>query len=459
MTDTAVVGVYYDSLGGDYNEKLQPHAWYYKTMLGLTEGATITWRKGSTSMQLDGWTCGYRSMCVVLKILHLAEEGAYNAEYPPFIECSTTDVESMRTEKAPAMFAMTQGCLAYLPSGIFWKPEWKMDPDWDDTISTFPTIYPTEWFSPHHIKLLQNPTSNNIRVYDRASRRPQGGRKDSNRVYLVVVKEEFTDKTTCEADSWIEDIIYIQCRNARHDDAMMTVDDFCNHGTPWMTYKKRTKATMSDVNFDNFTPQEKKVFYLLNHPGCSSCCRCKRTASTQVSGRAKRKAQEMKEAEIKAQVSAAPSMAAGPSALVVPQGATLPDDAQELHPLVKKYAAKLPMFAPIVVGLRDSTTGTVKTDAPGDEVSRALVLGSDAMVKDNRQLFDLDLRTHFKFLVEFAQGLDKDFWEEVGFKTSEHQYRVSYTFRLLHQTASDSIRLPQTMSLLIRFCLIHSDAV
>ena len=128
MTDTAVVGVYYDSLGGDYNEKLQPHAWYYKTMLGLTEGATITWRKGSTSMELDGWTCGYRSMCVVLKILHLAEEGAYNAEYPPFIECSTTDVESMRTEKAPAMFAMTQGCLAYLPSGIFGSPSGRWTP-------------------------------------------------------------------------------------------------------------------------------------------------------------------------------------------------------------------------------------------------------------------------------------------------------------------------------------------
>ena len=226
MSDNNVNGVYYDSLGGDFTDKLQPHAWYYKTMLGLPEGAVITWKKASTSMQLDEWTCSYRSMCVVLKILHLVEEGAYNADYPPFIECNMTDVESMRTEIAPAMFAMTEGCLGYLPAGIFWKPEWKRDPDWDDNVSPFPTTYPTEWFRPHHTKLLQRPTSNNIRVYERASRRPQGCRKDQNRLYIVTAKEEFSNKTILVADIWIEDIMYIQCRSARVDDAMMTVDAF-----------------------------------------------------------------------------------------------------------------------------------------------------------------------------------------------------------------------------------------
>ena len=111
MSDTNVTGVYYDSLGGDFADKLQPHAWYYKTMLGLKEGVVMTWKKGSTSLQRDSWTCAYRSMCVVLKILHLVKEDAYNADSPPSIERNMMDVESMRTEKAPAMFAMSEGCL------------------------------------------------------------------------------------------------------------------------------------------------------------------------------------------------------------------------------------------------------------------------------------------------------------------------------------------------------------
>jgi hypothetical protein len=188
---------------------------------------------GSTSHQVDHWTCGYRSMCALLKVLHLMEEGSFKTDPPTVITCTLADIESMRTGKAPAVYALKSGWLGYLPAGLFWKPEWKMDPDWDTTISPFPENYPTEWYSPGHVKLLSSLSMNNIRLYERASRRPQGGgRKDSNRLVMVIVKPAFAENKLSVRDDWIQDILYVQCRSSRHNDAMLSVDDFFNHGTP-----------------------------------------------------------------------------------------------------------------------------------------------------------------------------------------------------------------------------------
>ncbi len=75
------------------------------------------------------------------------------------------------------------------------------------------------------------------------------------------------------------------------------------------------------------------------------------------------------------------------------------------------------MFAPTVVGLRDSSTTTARTSAPGDEVFRAMVIGADAIVNENHLVFDMEYNAGLKYLTEFAQTLDEKFWERCGFKT------------------------------------------
>ena len=271
---------------------------------------------------------------------------------------------------------------------------------------------------------------NNIRLYERASRRPQGGgRKDSNRLYLVIVKAEFADKLQPVRDEWIQDILYVKCHSLRHDDAMLSVDDFFNHGTPWLKDKKPRKAsrdTQPDL-MASMTPDERKVFYILNQSGCSNCCRCKRTASTQVSGHAKRKRQEVKEAELRARVPATLEMPAGLS--------TIADQATE---------DKRPVFAPQVVRVRDTTTSTFGLAAPGDEVFRTLVVGTEDILEYNRMGFKINVNKGLTILNDFAQSLDGDFWKEVGSKASEgrHQVRASSlilsNFVCLHLTLSDT---------------------
>ena len=393
-------------------------------MMGVKDDVVLQWTKGSTSHQADHWTCGYRSMCVLLKVLHLMEEGAYKTDPPTAITCTMADIESMRTEKAPAVYALKSGWLGYLPAGLFWQPEWKMDPDWDTTISTFPENYPTEWYSPGHVKLLASPSMNNIRLYERASRRPQGGgRKDSNRLFLVIVKAEFATNLQPVRDNWIQDILYVQCRSSRHNDAMLSVDDFFNHGTPWLKDKKPRKSTPLPDLMASMTPEERKVHYVLNQSGCSNCCRCKRTASTQVSGRAKRKLQDVKEAELRARVPAATEMPAGPSTF-----ANQPTEAskQILLQVGKEWDTdKRPIHAPTVLRVRDSTTSTFHLAAPGDEVFRTFVVGTEEILDFNRMSFKMDVKNGLKYLTDFAQSLDRDFWKEVGILTSEGRHRVS----------------------------------
>ena len=397
--------------------------------MGVKEDVVLQWTRGSTSHQLDGWTCGYRSLCVLLSVLHKMEEGSFKTDPPTVMTCTPADIESMRTEKAPAVYALKSGWLGYLPDGLFWKPEWKMDPDWDTTVSPFPDVYPDEWCSPAHVKMLACPSMNNIRLYERASRRPQGGgRKDSNRLYLVIVKAEFADKLQPVRDEWIQDILYVLCRSSRHDDAMLSVDDFFNHGTPWLKDKKPRKAsrdTQPDL-MASMTPDERKVFYILNQSGCSNCCRCKRTASTQVSGHAKRKRQEVKEAELRARLPATLEMPAGPSTIIADQ------DTED----------KGPAYAPQVVRVRDSTTSTFGLAAPGDEVFRTLVVGTEDILEYNRMWFKIDVNKGLTILNDFAQSLDGDFWKEVGSKASEGRHRVRASSLIL----SDVVCLCLTLS-------------
>jgi hypothetical protein len=412
-------------MGGDYDRQLAKHGFYWKMMMGVKDDVGLKWTKGSTTPQADHWTCGYRSMCVVLKVLHLMEEGSFKTDPPPFIPCTTADIESMRTEKAPAVYALKSGWLGYLPAGLFWKPEWKMDPDWDNNVSSFPENYPIEWYSPGHVKLLASPSMNYIRMYERASRRPQGGgRKDSNRLFLVIVKAEFADNYLPVRDDWIQDILYLQCRSSRHDEAMLTVDDFFNHGTPWLKNKKPRKSTGEDRetlpdNMASLTPEERKVYYILNQSRFSNCCRCKRTASTQVSGRAKRKLQDEKQAELRARVvTTAPHMTAGPSTIAgqsteacLPQGGKLWDETRQV-------------YAPNILRVRDSTTSTIRPAAPGDEVFRTLVVGTEQLLDSNKMLIKLDPQDGLKRLQNFAQSMDREFWKGVGIQTSEARYRV-----------------------------------
>jgi hypothetical protein len=427
-------------MGGDYASQLAKHGFYWKVMMGVKDDVGLKWTKGSTTPQADHWTCGYRSMCVALKVLHLMEEGSFKTDPPPFIPCTTADIESMRTEKAPAVYALKSGWLGYLPAGLFWKPEWKMDPDWDNNVSSFPENYPTEWYCPGHVKLLSSPPMNSIRMYERAPRRPQGGgRKDTNRRFLVIVKAEFADSSLPIRDEWIEDILYLQCRSSRHDEAMLTVGDFFNHGTPWLKDKKPRKATSAweyvDILPDNtasLTPGERKVNYILNQSGLSNCCRCKRTASTQVSGRAKRKLQEEKQAELRARVvPTAPCMPAGPSTT-----AGLSTEAS-LHHGGKIWDETRQAHAPNILRVRDSTTSTIRQGAPGDEVFRTLVVGTEQLLDSNRMSIKLDPQDGLQHLQNFAQSMDREFWKDVGFQTSEARYRVRAAFHT--SILSDSV--------------------
>ena len=237
--------------------------------------------------------------------------------------------------------------------------------------------------------------------------------------------------------------MYVQCRSSRHNDAMLSVDDFFNHGTPWPKDKKPRKATPTVVDRDpqpdlmaSMTPEERKVHYVLNQSGCSNCCRCKRTASTQVSGRAKKKLQDVKEAELRARVPAATEMPAGPSTF-----ANQPTDSskQILLQVGKEWDTdKRPIHAPTVLRVRDSTTSTFHLAAPGDEVFRTFVVGTEEILDFNRMSFKMDVKKGLKYLTDFAQSLDRDFWKEVGFHTSEGRLRVSVDCL----TLSDSLPLP-----------------
>ena len=207
---------------------------------------------------------------------------------------------------------------------------------------------------------------------------------------------------------------------------MLTVDDFFNHGTPWLKDKKPRKATSTGEdretlpgNMASLTPEERKVYYILNQSGFSNCCRCKRTTSTQVSGRAKRKLQDEKQAELRARVvTTAPHMTAGPSTIAgqsteacLPQGGKLWDETRQV-------------YAPNILRVRDSTTSTIRPAAPGDEVFRTLVVGTEQLLDSNKMLIKLDPQDGLKRLQNFAQSMDREFWKGVGIQTSEARYRV-----------------------------------
>ena len=193
------------------------------------------------------------------------------------------------------------------------------------------------------------------------------------------------------------------------------------------------RETLPD-NTARLTPEERKVYYILNQSGLSNCCRCKRTASTQVSGRAKRKLQQAKEAELRARVvPTAPHMPAGPSTIAgqlteasLPHGGKIWDETRQSH-------------APNVLRVRDSTTSTIRPNAPGDEVFRSLVVGTEDLLDSNRVGVKLDPQDGLQILQNFAQSMDRDFWKDVGFQTSEARFRVRAATHSFCLTLSDSV--------------------
>ncbi len=62
---------------------------------------------------------------------------------------------------------------------------------------------------------------------------------------------------------------------------------------------------------------------------------------------------------------------------------------------------------------------------------RTMVDGTEDILEYNRMSFKMDVKKGLKYLKDFAQSLDGDFWKEVGFQTSEGMQRVRVAYIIL----------------------------
>ena len=106
---------------------------------------------------------------------------------------------------------------------------------------------------------------------------------------------------------------------------------------------------------------------------------------------------------------------------------------------------KRPVYAPQVVRVRDSTTSTFGLAAPGDEVFRTLVVGTEDILEYNRMGFKMDVNKGLAILNDFAQSLDGDFWKEVGSKASEGRHRVRASCLILSDFVCLYLTLPDSV--------------
>ena len=408
-------------------------------MIGARKNAKIFWRKGSTTKQREAWSCGYRTMSTMLSYLKKIEEveewtfdsnPPYVPAYPMTVEES--DVHHMKTKLAPAFYALSRGWLGFLPKDVFWQPKWEKDPLWDDTLSPFPDVYSDIWFSSNHLELLAA-ENNNIRVFEKFPSRPQGGRRDDNsRFFIVTVKPDYVESSWGKKISDIksvEDVIYVQCRGKRHDGAMSSVEAHFHNKTPWLGTKSRKKLTEEEqlerkASLEraqrDLSPQDIKVNYIITNNKETTCSRCKRTGSTQVSGAKKRKLEEEQLRQAVHDNEKKPRHGMEGSVDLIPQIISTEVPEEEGHML----------FAPKV---RSSiSTSPIDYDAPAGDIYRMVTVGHPQLAQDGfaevsfQELFDEkpNLKDALNYLYEFGSGLTHEEWKETGFWTAEGRYRV-----------------------------------
>ena len=138
----------------------------------------------------------------------------------------------------------------------------------------------------------------------------------------------------------------------------------------------------------------------------SICARCKRTAGTQVSAKAKAKRQRDEEEAVVRQVE---------DVRQVPQGA--PEEfSMPLPPLVKAKVTTQTPVRPVVVHSNAATSTATWSSCPGDEVFRSLVVANDQLVTSGYAKINLedyagdDASTYFGTLREVGEKLFDDFY-------------------------------------------------
>ena len=222
----------------------------FRNVMGVGKDKEIKWQYGTTDIQQDGWSCGYRVMHgMVAWLSAMRNAGGFrdNLEaksIAPTLKTSYEDVLRSKELWGPAFYAHAKGWLCFVPDGIFPKPTWDMDPTWDNNIQPFPErSFSSSWTD---LGVIQNllVKKGNVRLYGRKSRRPQGERQDPRRWFAVRIKsgaEEAGDEfVECVDD--VEEVLYMQCQCSRHHKAMLTVNDFFNGLRPWEKFTEPKTA-------------------------------------------------------------------------------------------------------------------------------------------------------------------------------------------------------------------------
>jgi len=116
----------------------------FRNVMGVGKDNLIKLQNGTTDIQQDGWSCGYRVMHgMVAWLSAMRNAGGFrdNLEarsIAPTIKTSYEDVLRAKELWGPAFYAHAKGWLCFVPDGIFPKPTWDMDPTWDNNIQPFP---------------------------------------------------------------------------------------------------------------------------------------------------------------------------------------------------------------------------------------------------------------------------------------------------------------------------------